>query len=117
MEAVLIVAGTGTHRTAQRDTPLQAGQVLFLRPGTWHAYLDCEALDYINCCFGTELLRSELRGILDEPLLARTGEVTLEPDDLDLCLRTLDAIEASRSALEQLGYLLVFLARLAQRGD
>ncbi len=114
-EAVLILSGTGIHRTVQGDTILQAGQVLFLRPGTWHTYLDCEALDYVNCCFGTELLRSELRGILDEPLLARTGEVTLEPDDLDICRGALEAIEVSRSALEKLGYLLVFLARLAQR--
>jgi AraC family transcriptional regulator, L-rhamnose operon transcriptional activator RhaR len=112
---VLIVQGKGTHRTVQGDIELQSGQVLFLRPGSWHAYLDCEALDYINCCFGTELLRSELQGILDEPLLARTGEVRLEQDDLDLCLRTLDAMDASRSALEKLGYLFVFLARLAQR--
>ncbi|WP_309711297.1 AraC family transcriptional regulator [Armatimonas sp.] len=114
-EAVLVLSGTGIHRTVQGDTVLQAGQVLFLRPGTWHTYLDCEALDYVNCCFGTELLRSELRGILDEPLLARMGEVMLEPDDLDICRGALEAIEASRSALEKLGYLLVFLARLAQR--
>lgn len=115
LEAVLVLGGQGTHRTAQGDKPLAAGDVLFLRPGTWHLYLDCESLDYYNCCFGTELVRSELRGILDEPMLARVGEVMLERDDIDICLRSLDSIQHSKSALEQLGYLLVFLARLAQR--
>jgi AraC family transcriptional regulator, L-rhamnose operon transcriptional activator RhaR len=114
LEAVLILSGSGTHRTAQGDVALKPGSVLFLRPGNWHAYSGCESLDYYNCCFGTELLRSELRGILDEPLLAQMGELRLGPDDLDLCLKTLDAISAASSALEKLGYLLVFLARLAQ---
>lgn len=112
---MLILGGKGIHRTAQGDVALQPGNVLFLRPGTWHLYLDCDGLDYFDCCFGTELLRSELRGILDEPLLADVGLIQLEPDDLDICLSCLTAIRGSRNALEQLGYLLVFLARVAQR--
>lgn len=115
LEAVLILGGKGAHRTAQGDTPLSPGSILFLRPGSWHAYLDCDALDYYNCCFGTELLRSELQEMLDERLLARAGVVRLEGDDLDICLRSLEAIQTSQSALEQLGYLLVFLSRPAQR--
>ena len=111
LEAVMILSGTGTHHTAQGDTALLPGHVLFLRPGTWHAYLDCEELDYINCCFGAELLR----GVLDEPLLTRTASTVLQPDDLDFCLRTLESIERSQSGLERLGYLLVFLARLAEQ--
>lgn len=112
-EAVLVLGGEGIHRTAQGDVPLQRGSVLFLRPGTWHAYLDCTDLDYYNCCFGSELLRSALHGMLDEPLLAQVGQLQLESDDLDICLAALDAIQGSRSALEQLGYLLVFFARVA----
>ncbi len=111
LEAVLILSGTGTYHTAQGDTELLPGHVLFLRPGTWHAYLDCEDLDYINCCFGAELLR----GVLDEPLLNSVDNRRLNSDDLDFCVRTLESIECSQSGLERLGYLLVFLARLAEQ--
>jgi len=111
LEAVLILGGQGTYHTAHGETALHRGQVFFLRPGVWHAYLDCEGLDYINCCFGAELLR----GVLEEPLLARVDQRVLQQDDLDFCLEQLERIENCRNGLERLGYLLLFLGRLVSQ--
>lgn len=109
LEAVLILGGTGTYHTAQGEIALRSGHVLLLRPGAWHAYLDCEHLDYINCCFGVELLR----GVTDDRVLLQVDQRVLRQDDLDFCLATLETIEHCQNGLERLGYLLVFLGRLA----
>ncbi|MFF3350526.1 AraC family transcriptional regulator [Streptomyces sp. NPDC002779] len=67
LEIALVVSGQGRHLTAASGRPLAPGDVIVLRPGPWHSYVDCTRLTVVNCCFGTELLRADLAWIRTEP--------------------------------------------------
>ncbi|MER7108649.1 AraC family transcriptional regulator [Streptomyces sp. NPDC000229] len=67
LEIALVVSGRGRHLTAAGGRPLCAGDVIVLRPGPWHSYLDCTGLTVVNCCFAAELLRADLAWIRTEP--------------------------------------------------
>lgn len=70
IEIVLAVGGTGCQETAMRRLPIKSGTLTVLRPGHWHAYLQCRRLVIYNCCFGPELLRRELSWLIEDPKLA-----------------------------------------------
>jgi AraC family L-rhamnose operon transcriptional activator RhaR len=67
VELMLIGRGTGTHHSVHGYRPLEEGDVVVLRPGTWHAYVGCAHLEVFNCCFGIELLEGVLAWIIDDP--------------------------------------------------
>jgi AraC family L-rhamnose operon transcriptional activator RhaR len=69
IEIVLTVGGRAVQETAVRRVPIRRGTVTVLRPGHWHAYLQCQRLEIYNCCFGPELLRHELAWLVDDPKL------------------------------------------------
>jgi AraC family L-rhamnose operon transcriptional activator RhaR len=133
VEVATVTGGTGVHVSLAGRTPVRTGDVVLLRPGVWHGYEDCRALDVFNCCFSTELLHRELAWTREDPLLGyllwtgpyslrRRGMLTthLDPDTLAACTRHLDALDelGSRSiGLHRgdiIGRLALFLAALAR---
>ena len=131
LEMAVIGGGYGTHETVLGRQQLAAGDVLVLRPGTWHAYLDCRQLDVYDCCVGMSLLERELRWMRDDPplqYLLWTGPLSLEQRGVMIihlsmtalqdCHRYLDALHERQLAAsphakaEQLGYLLLLLGTL-----
>jgi len=69
MEIVFIAGGKGTHHSLHGAQSVGAGDVFILRPGAWHAYENCRALEVFNCAFGTELLGRDLNLLTHEPAL------------------------------------------------
>lgn len=60
VEVVLVISGSGLHRSREGEIVLRRGDLLIIRPGAWHTYEECQALRLYNCCFGYELLSHEL---------------------------------------------------------
>lgn len=133
MEVAVVTSGRGVHRALSGRSEVRAGDVILLRPGVWHGYEDCRALDVYNCCFSADLLHRELTWTREDPLLGyllwtgphsmqRRGMLTtrLPAPDLDECVVHLDALERLRHepvALrrgEVIGRLTLFLAALAR---
>ncbi|WP_336215313.1 AraC family transcriptional regulator [Nonomuraea sp. LPB2021202275-12-8] len=71
LEIAVIGSGDGRHVTSQGEHPLRRGQVLVLRPGAWHGFLDCADLTVANCCLSAQALRTELAALHDIPMLRR----------------------------------------------
>ncbi|MEO1237486.1 MAG: AraC family transcriptional regulator [Planctomycetota bacterium] len=69
-EIAVVAGGTARHRTLYDQTPLAARHVLFLPPGTWHAYADARRLVVHNWGFRPALLRRELAWLIDRPRFA-----------------------------------------------
>jgi AraC family L-rhamnose operon transcriptional activator RhaR len=69
IEIVLTVGGRAVQETAVQRRPIRRGALTVLRPGHWHAYLQCRRLEIYNCHFGPELLRHELAWLMDDPKL------------------------------------------------
>lgn len=59
VEMVLVLAGEGVHSSREGAAVLGRGDLLVIRPGSWHTYEDCRDLRLYNCCFGYELLGRE----------------------------------------------------------
>jgi AraC family L-rhamnose operon transcriptional activator RhaR len=138
VEIAVMTGGAGVHHSLAGRRRLAIGDVLLLRPGVWHGYEECRALDMYNCCFSADLLQRELAWTREDPLLGHllwTGPYTgqrrgvldthLEPVDLAGCLVHLDALDELRSRpvtlhrgdiVGRLALLLGGLARSAARG-
>jgi AraC family L-rhamnose operon transcriptional activator RhaR len=128
MEIALVFGGTGAHRSIHGVQRLSRGDAIVLRPGSWHAYERCRALQVVNCCFGVELLRRELAWVLEDPVLnllfwARPlslesrGLVMLQLDAASLgrCRAHLDGMSGDWSSrAEQVGCLLMLLGELSR---
>ena len=133
LEIALVTAGSGLHRTLHGDRPLRRGDAIVLRPGVWHAYLDCVALEVFNCYVGEEVLRRELAWMLEDPMLGRLFSTL--PRSLDRegaviamidgaafedCLAWLTRLEALSAPdrpperAELLAYLLLVLGQIAR---
>ncbi|GAA1692383.1 hypothetical protein GCM10009733_105570 [Nonomuraea maheshkhaliensis] len=69
LEIAVIGAGDGRHVTSQGERTLRLGQVIVLRPGAWHGFLDCAGLTVANCCLSAQALRAELALLYDIPML------------------------------------------------
>ena len=69
VEIAVMMGGEGAQRSLAGRQQLGVGDVLLLRPGVWHGYEDCRALDLYNCCFSPELLRRELAWTREDPRL------------------------------------------------
>lgn len=133
LELALIFGGEGVHHTLHGEHPLQTGSVVVLRPGAWHAYHSCKALEVFNAYVGEDVLHRELGWMGQDPLLGRflwtlprsldrAGVLwgTLEREGLrecQVCWETLErlssaSIQAERGEL--VGQLLLLLTRLAR---
>ncbi|WP_052351983.1 AraC family transcriptional regulator [Deinococcus pimensis] len=69
MEVVLVLEGSAEHHSAQGVQTLGPGDVVVLRPGAWHAYLSCQALSIMNCCFGDDVFQQVLDFALRNPAM------------------------------------------------
>lgn len=67
IEMVLILAGDGVHVGPRGEEILAAGDLLLLRPGSWHGYVRCRGLRLWDCCFDAALLDRELAWLMHEP--------------------------------------------------
>lgn len=97
-ELAVVVAGRATYRTRHGSRELRRGDVVAVRPGSWHGYRDIAGLDVLNIYLGPELLSGDLAWILDYPgltnLIFGTGDVRLRLSDA--------ATDRTRGWLEQL---------------
>jgi AraC-like DNA-binding protein len=133
VEIAVVMGGTGAQRSLAGRQELRVGDVLILRPGVWHGYEDCRALDLYNCCFSPELLRRELAWTREDPQLGhllwtgpyaeqRRGILTghLAGDAFANCLAHLEALHDLRGAPvtthrgDLVGRLTLFLSGLAR---
>jgi len=133
MIIAMVLRGRGVHRTIYGSDPVRPGDVFILRPGMWHAFSECSALNVFVCYFPPELLQKELPWLLEDPALNylfrvgprsvdRQGVISLHiPQEARKeCLRSFEGIlefqdlEPVRARTVQLGYLLLFLGQLAR---
>lgn len=133
-EIAFILGGWGLHRCQRGDQALQPGDVVVVRPGVWHQYVDCHALSLYNCCFGADLLHRDLVALAHDPTLnylfwegplSQNGQgialLRLPPSLLAECrarLGDLTALLKSDSRLEsyldQIGQFLLLLGSLSR---
>lgn len=105
MELVLIAGGSGIHESTAGNRRLQRGDVIVLRPGSWHGYHKCNELDIYNLAFGSCILHRELAWALEDPALNHllvTGPLTpknrgvlhlrLQDDGIPPCERHLEEL-------------------------
>ena len=133
VEIAVMMGGSGAQRSLAGRQELELGDVLLLRPGVWHGYEDCRALDMYNCCFSPELLRRELAWTREDPRLGhllwtgpyaeqRRGILTarLTGDAFDECVSHLDRLHDLRGMSadthrgDLVGQLTLFLSSLAR---
>jgi AraC family transcriptional regulator, L-rhamnose operon transcriptional activator RhaR len=110
-EIAVVMGGAGAHRTLAGSQELRVGDVMVLRPGVWHGYERCRALDLYNCCFSTDLLDRELAWTREDPWIGhllwtgpysdqRRGILTshLDPAGFTEAVRHLDGLHELRSS-------------------
>ncbi len=113
IELALVINGSARHRSPQGVSPLAVGDLVMLRPGTWHGYERCNALRLYNCCFGAELLHQHMAWLQSDPTLGpllrgleqRRGEhgviqLSLGAEAARTALRTLRQLHAATSAAQ-----------------
>lgn len=71
IELALVLGGSASHRTVRGSEPIAAGTVLAIGPGCSHGYDGCRDLLLMNCCLGPELVQSDLRVVVEDPLQFR----------------------------------------------
>ncbi len=80
-EVAVIVSGHATYRTRHGNRRVGRGDVVAVRPGSWHEYRAVADLDVLNVYLGPELLAADVAWILDHPrltnLLFGTGDMRL----------------------------------------
>ncbi|WP_328469233.1 AraC family transcriptional regulator [Actinoplanes sp. NBC_00393] len=130
VEIAVMVGGEGRHRSVLGNQQLRVGDVVLLRPGVWHGYEQCAALDLYNCCFSVDLLHRELAWTREDPLLSyllwtgpyamqRRGMLTahLSPGELAESIEHLDALDKIRARPHRgdiIGRLILFLSVLSR---
>jgi AraC family L-rhamnose operon transcriptional activator RhaR len=133
MEIVLIVGGTGVHRTIYGEQKVAAGDAFILRPGAWHSFEQAQQLVLCEVRFGMELLTRELAWTRDDPAIdlmfwaaplsldrrgvlhVKLNNQTLEKSHKiaeELALLTSREIGGGRA--EEIGRLLVFVSELSK---
>jgi AraC family L-rhamnose operon transcriptional activator RhaR len=68
-ELALVIGGEGVHHSQAGRQRVEVGDVMVLRPGVWHEYVDCRDLEVYNCCFSADLVQRELAWTREDPLL------------------------------------------------
>jgi AraC family L-rhamnose operon transcriptional activator RhaR len=133
LEIAVVLRGEGVHHSLGGDQRLRTGDVLLLRPGTWHGYRDCCGLMLYNCGLTSEVLRRELSWARGDPLLSyllwtapyaaeRRGIFSLHLDAADSgeCVAHLEELDrlrlrpAAECRSDVVGRLCLFLGHLAR---
>lgn len=128
-EIVLISSGQAVHRSAEGEGMLRAGDVLVIRPGVWHAYMECSRCGVYNCLFPRDLFNRELAWVLDDPVLCPiflggdpsqrlflTHLPAASFADGKRCMKSLFQLSANPTPnrLQQMGLLLQLMGVIAQ---
>jgi AraC family L-rhamnose operon transcriptional activator RhaR len=73
IELALVTGGSARYRTSDGTALLGAGDVVAVRPGTWHAYAPAggEPFAVTNAYLGPEMVHGSMAWLLDYPRLAR----------------------------------------------
>jgi AraC-like DNA-binding protein/mannose-6-phosphate isomerase-like protein (cupin superfamily) len=99
-EVAVIVSGRAAYRTRHGNRDLEGGDVVAVRPGSWHEYRDVVDLEVLNIYLGPELLSGDLAWVLDHSRLTNlifgTGDVRLRLSRA--------ATDRARGWLEQLAH-------------
>lgn len=134
MEIVVVVAGSCLHRNVLGEQRLGKGDAFLMRPGAWHAFLNCRNLTLYNCCFDPGILSRELSWMIDDPNLGRLlwsfplspaqhGMVLMHFPDSELtsCRKILDMLCALTTAsiishrADRVGLLVLLLGALSRQ--
>ena len=129
-EIAFAAGGTGGHISANGVQMLDRGNLIIVRPGAWHGYINCKNLIIHNCCFDRQILQRELNWLREDVLmnyLMWTGPymddrqgvliVRLQEDRLDECLAhwtELSQVQDLSRRTETIGRLLIFLECLVR---
>ncbi len=106
-ELVIILCGSGIHRTATMDTPVSAGDVFLIRGGEHHLYVNNQHLQLVNVMFDSSSLKLDWQKLNDIPgfktlfetepeLRERTGfqgKLTITSDQLNDVRKILQKIQ------------------------
>lgn len=130
MELAVVIGGSAQHVSSSGSHELVPGSVIALRPGDWHGFRDCRALEVCNVYIGPEVFKRELSWLRDDGLGAglvapwaggpRMGQ--LGDRELGALSEPLEHLAGATSAADglgrglddtiRLGYLVVLLGRL-----
>lgn len=116
MELAVAVDGRATHVSGAGEAPIGRGFAVLLRPGSWHAYRDCQDLDVINLLFPVAMARAEWRELLDERVrsVLRSGERLQTTRLSEAAVEALDLLErAERRSTGALGLMIWVLDQFA----
>jgi AraC family transcriptional regulator, L-rhamnose operon transcriptional activator RhaR len=69
-EINLVLSGQAHHSCANGQTLLQRGDLVLLRPGSWHSYQGCRNLKGVFCAFSESMICHDLAWTLEDPALA-----------------------------------------------
>ncbi|QGN35484.1 helix-turn-helix domain-containing protein [Microlunatus sp. Gsoil 973] len=106
IEIALIGHGTGRHLNVRGEQPLVPGDLLVLRPGAWHGFVDCVDLEVANCCLSAQALDGRLSFLYSDPVLRQllwTGPVLAGRQGNYAVRLRADAAAAGVSAIRKLG--------------
>ena len=70
IELALVVAGRARHRSPAGARRVRRGDVVMVRPGSWHAYDELAQFVVINAYLQASLVHRELAWLMDFPSLA-----------------------------------------------
>lgn len=106
VEIALIGHGAGRHLNVHGEQPLTQGDLLVLRPGAWHGFVDCVDLEVANCCLSAQALDGPLAFLYSDPVLRRllwSGPVLAGRQGSYAVRLPADAASAGVAAIRRLG--------------
>lgn len=106
VEIALIGHGAGRHLNVHGEQPLSQGDLLVLRPGAWHGFVDCVDLEVANCCLSAQALDGPLAFLYSDPVLRRllwSGPVLAGRQGSYAVRLPADAASAGVAAIRRLG--------------
>lgn len=106
VEIALIGHGSGRHLNVHGQQPLSRGDLLVLRPGAWHGFVDCVDLEVANCCLSVQALDGQLSLLYSDPVLRRllwSGPVLAGRQGSYAVRVPADAASAGVAAIRRLG--------------
>lgn len=105
LEIAMVQSGRGQHYCRQGKEPIRTGDIIIVRPGTWHQYLECNHMWVYNYCIGLGYLNAHLSWLRADPrlnYLLWTGPMApgnrgivrlrLRPELLAVCVRQWDEL-------------------------
>ncbi len=101
LELVLVMEGGCRHSSVLGTQTVQKGDLILLRPGTWHALEDPRPMDIWQCFLGAALLQHELLWTRHDPLLASLLWGVGPGQDI----RGVNLLSVSAATLNQMGTL------------